>query len=67
MLTRCHKCSGTKTFLGLGGMRKDCDNCHGIGQIEIKTSGLTNTGGTPVPARKRGRKPKSQDVLQAGA
>lgn len=70
MLTRCEKCNGQKTYMGIGGMRKDCDTCHGIGQIEKKrvVENLTDKSGNTVPARKRGRKPKSQqEVLQAGA
>ena len=70
MLIRCDKCNGIKTILGLGGMQKECDACHGIGQIENKISvtDLKNLNDEHVPARKRGRKPKiQQDILQAGA
>jgi len=33
MLARCEKCAGIKTYLALGGMRKECDACHGVGSI----------------------------------
>lgn len=56
-------------MLALGGIRKDCDACHGIGHIEkpIITENLVTPKGDSVPARRRGRKPKyNQEVLQVG-
>ena len=32
-LKRCEKCSGKKTFLGLGNMIEKCKECNGIGYI----------------------------------
>lgn len=34
MIVRCWSCFGQKTILSLGGMRKTCTNCKGIGSIE---------------------------------
>ena len=34
MLTRCDCCEGRKHVTGLGGMRKDCDNCKGVGFVK---------------------------------
>ena len=33
-LVRCTRCNGRKNVLGLGGMRKACPDCKGIGFVE---------------------------------
>lgn len=33
---RCESCCGRKNILGLGGMIKKCDVCHGVGHIILK-------------------------------
>lgn len=35
MITRCDKCLGKKTLIGLGGLIKDCPKCEGIGHLKI--------------------------------
>lgn len=35
-LTRCECCDGRRTIVGLGGMKRDCDNCHGVGFVKIE-------------------------------
>ncbi len=34
-LTRCECCDGRRTIVGLGGMKRDCDNCHGVGHVKV--------------------------------
>lgn len=38
MISRCLVCNGRKTVMSLGGMRKECDECHGIGHVSISES-----------------------------
>ena len=54
MLLRCEKCNGRKDILGLGGMIKKCDACHGVGSVEAHKVELVNDK-IETPARKRGR------------
>ncbi len=57
---RCVACEGRKFCMGLGGMRKECSTCKGVGfikLIEIKA---------PVAARKKpGPKPKDKSCQKA--
>ena len=62
-LLRCQRCKGTKTILLMGALRKECPECNGIGWVEpfdeeISVDDLHNVDGTPVVAKKRGRKAK---------
>lgn len=34
-VTRCDSCLGRKHYMGLGGMQKKCDACHGVGYVSI--------------------------------
>jgi DnaJ-class molecular chaperone len=49
-VTRCDCCKGQKEINGLGGMKKECPECYGVGyvKIEVKDDSLTE-------APKRGR------------
>lgn len=74
-LLRCDSCKGTKSILGMGGMKKPCIQCKGIGWIEtdtvtpkvdVKVDNLKNANGEPVKARKRpGPKPRVQKDMFA--
>ena len=34
---RCELCNGKKKIIGLGMIEKDCDECNGVGYVQIKT------------------------------
>lgn len=46
--SRCDACGGSKTILGLGGIRKDCSVCKGVGFVAIK-----NSAEQPVKEKKK--------------
>ncbi|HEX2549329.1 MAG TPA: hypothetical protein VHM20_05835 [Gammaproteobacteria bacterium] len=33
-LARCESCEGRKTILGLGGIRRNCQVCNGVGWVK---------------------------------
>lgn len=35
MLSRCDACNGLRWIIGMGGMRKDCDMCKGVGFVKL--------------------------------
>lgn len=73
-LAQCHACKGYKTFLGMGGITKDCPTCKGIGFITIdynespipiapKELSIRESITANIGKKKRGRKPKSTFIL----
>lgn len=34
MISRCLRCNGKKTVMGLGSIHKECDECFGIGHVD---------------------------------
>ena len=34
-MERCKRCGGTKRIMGMGGIQKECDVCHGIGMVTL--------------------------------
>jgi len=46
-LIRCPACNGVKTILGLGGMRKTCHECAGIGWAKSAETVSTPDGIAP--------------------
>jgi DnaJ-class molecular chaperone len=34
-LTRCDCCDGKRHIVGLGGIKKECSNCKGVGHIKV--------------------------------
>lgn len=36
MLVRCERCNGQRTILVLGGLKKECNVCKGVGSLEMK-------------------------------
>lgn len=39
-LIRCKKCRGTKKLMGMGGIYKNCDECNGVGQVDVEDAEL---------------------------
>lgn len=63
MASRCTQCSGRKIIRGVGGMRKECPTCKGIGFVkDIESKQASNEDmqqkETTVIVKKRGRPKK---------
>ena len=39
-VVRCKSCEGRKSMVGLGGMKKTCDVCKGIGHVKADVPGV---------------------------
>lgn len=35
MMKRCWKCGGRKEIVGMGNIRHQCDECKGVGSVEV--------------------------------
>ena len=40
-LIRCKKCRGTKKLMGMGSIYKNCDECNGVGQVDVEDAEVT--------------------------
>lgn len=52
-LNRCDCCEGRRTIVGLGGMRRDCGNCKGVGYVKA----AADFDATPVSIKRKRRTP----------
>ena len=64
---RCESCLGRKTMMGMGGMKKDCPLCKGIGYIKTKEDkSQEKLEKVNVTRKKRGpNKVKVKDVINS--
>ena len=53
MIERCKRCSGSKQIAPMGGLYKICDECNGVGHIDIAVVSADVAAPTKVIVKSR--------------
>jgi len=64
-LSRCDCCRGLGTVVGLGGMERDCGNCHGVGHVKVVVEPVDVPAPAPVVVVKRKRRTPTEMLADA--
>jgi hypothetical protein len=69
MQVTCSKCSGNKTYRGMGSLTIKCEPCNGLGSIELDTklSEPKDKTESPKKATKEKRNAKEEAKREQGA
>jgi len=63
-LIRCPACGGTKKIIGLGMVERKCDECNGVGFVDMEDAEIIESvnghASKPVVVTKRRGRPKRE-------